>query len=305
MDRHGLLLIDKPQDMTSHDVVACLRRSLKQKRIGHTGTLDPIATGLMVVVLGEGTKLSDYLVAEDKAYAVHIRLGVTTDTLDRAGQILAKKPVAVTLEQAMEAVIRLEGDFEWPVPKFSAVKVAGQPLHKRARRGEDDIVTPVKAMRFWDVRLDEFKDDQVWVSLSCSKGSYIRSWVEKLGELLGTGAMVEELRRTRVGEWTVADSVSPSAFEEQEVEAVGEAFIALGEALPGYRSVVADAREARLVENGQVPRDMAGRLIPEQKQAFATGQPVYIKVIDSRGQLLAIIAAEPGQGLKIRRVFRP
>lgn len=291
--------------MTSHDVVACLRRSLRQKRVGHTGTLDPIATGLMVVVLGEGTKLSDYLVAEDKAYTVRIRLGVTTDTLDRAGQVLERKPVQVTLEQAMEAIVHLEGEFEWPVPRFSAVKVDGQPLHKRARRGDEEFATPVKTMRFWDIRIDEFNEDQMVVSLSCSKGSYIRTWVQKLGERLGTGAMVEELRRTRVGEWTVADSVSPAALEEQEVEAANDAFIALDEALPGYRSVVADAREARLVENGQVPRDMAGRLVPEQKQAFATGHPVFIKVLGAGGHLLAIIAAEPGQGLKIRRVFRP
>lgn len=304
MDRHGLLLIDKPQDMTSHDVVACLRRSLRQKRIGHTGTLDPIATGLMVVVLGEGTKLSDYLVAEDKAYSVRIRLGVTTDTLDRAGAVLERRPVNVTREQVQQAVDALEGEFEWPVPKFSAVKVDGEPLHKRARRESEDFATPVKEMKFWDVRLEEFSGEILTVTLNCSKGSYIRTWVQQLGERLGTGAIVEELRRTRVGEWTVADSVPLSALEHLETDEGPEAFISLGKALPGYRSVVADAREARLVENGQVPRDMMGRLIPEQKRAFETGRPVYVKVIGAQGELLAILAAEPGQGLKIRRVFR-
>ncbi len=304
MDRHGLLLIDKPQDMTSHDVVASLRRSLRQKRIGHTGTLDPIATGLMVVVLGEGTKLSDYLVAEDKAYSVRIRLGLNTDTLDRAGQVLERRPVNVDLPQVQDAVMALEGEFEWPVPKFSAVKVDGEALHKRARREAEDFATPLKEMKFWDVRLEEFSGDALTVSLSCSKGSYIRTWVQQLGERLGTGAIVEELRRTRVGGWTVADSIPLSALEAAEAEENGEAFISLGAALPGYRSVVADAREARLVENGQVPRDMMGRLIPEQKHAFETGRPVYVKVIGAHGELLAILAAEPGQGLKIRRVFR-
>ncbi len=304
MDRHGLLLIDKPAEMTSHDVVAKLRRALRQKRIGHTGTLDPIATGLMVVVLGEGTKLSDYLVAEDKAYLVDIRLGVTTDTLDRAGRETARREVNVTAEQISAAVAALTGEFEWPVPKFSAVKVDGEALHKRARRENEDFATPMKIMKFWDVKLVEQSGDALKVSLSCSKGSYIRTWVQQLGERLGTGAIVEELRRTRVGGWGVQSSISPSVLEDNEFSGREAAFISMGEALPGYRTLVADAREARLLDNGQVPKDLMGRLIPEQKQAFETGKPIYIKVVTQTGDLLAILAAEPGQGLKIRRVFR-
>lgn len=304
MDRHGLLLIDKPSEMTSHDVVARLRRSLRQKRIGHTGTLDPIATGLMVVVLGEGTKLSDYLMAEDKAYTVDVRLGVTTDTLDRAGRELERHDVQLSPDQIAKSVTELTGEFSWPVPKYSAVKVAGEALHRRARRDDEDFETPSKVMKFWDVKLLSIAGDRLQVSMSCSKGSYIRTWVQQLGARLGTGAIVEELRRTRVGDWSVSDSISPSALEETSLEQADDAFVTLGEALPGFRSIVADAREARLVENGQVPRDMMGRLIPEQKQAFATGQPVYVKVITPTGELLALLAAEPGQGLKIRRVFR-
>lgn len=304
MDRHGLLLIDKPSEMTSHDVVAKLRRSLRQKRVGHTGTLDPIATGLMVVVLGEGTKLSDYLTAEDKAYEVDIRLGVTTDTLDRAGKEIERRAVNLSREQVADQVASLSGDYEWPVPKFSAVKVDGEALHKRARREEEDFATPLKLMSFWDVKLLEQDGDRLKVSLSCSKGSYIRTWVQQLGERLGTGAIVEELRRTRVGGWTVQSAISPAVLEENDLSSTGGAYIGLGAALPGYRTLVADSRETRLVENGQVPKDFMGRLIPEQKQTFESGKPVYIKVVTQTGDLLAILAAEPGQGLKIRRVFR-
>ncbi len=302
-------MVDKPADFTSHDVVANMRRALRQKRIGHTGTLDPIATGLMVMVLGEATKLSDYLVSEDKAYTVQIRLGVTTDTLDRAGKVLTTVTVGVDQTQIRAAVASLSGDFEWAVPAFSAMKVDGEKLYEKARK-EVKFETPVKAMSFWDVKTLAVAGDLVTVSLNCSKGSFVRTWVEKLGEKLGTGAMVEELRRTRVGAWNLEQGISLPALEEATqnglipTDGFGEAFVSLTGALPGMRSVIIDEKEARLMGHGQIPRSLAGRLIPEQKQAFESGRPIYVKVVAATGELLALLGAEPGQGLKIRRVFR-
>ncbi len=301
VERHGLLLVDKPADITSHDVVARARKILNQRRIGHTGTLDPIATGLMVLVLGEATKLSDYLTAEDKTYRVRIRLGVRTDTLDRTGQVIETRPVEVNEARIREEALKLQGRFEWPVPKFSAVKVGGQALYKMARQQTDqaEMTTPVKEMRFWDLKILEVGPDTLDLEITCSKGSYVRTWADQLGQRLGCGAMVEELRRTRVGGFSVADSAALS--EDMNLD---RAFIKMADALPSYRALIADDREAALMANGQVPKEMMGRLIPEQKQAFESNDPVYVKVVSKRGDLLALLAAEPGQGLKIRRVFR-
>ena len=309
MDLHGLLMVDKPADFTSHDVVAKMRRTLRQKRIGHTGTLDPIATGLMVMVLGEATKLSDYLMSEDKAYAVQVRLGVTTDTLDRAGKVLELRAVNVNEVQIREAADSLQGEFQWAVPAYSAMKVDGKPLYEKARQGIP-FEKPLKTMSFWDVKVGSVAFDLVTVTMNCSKGSFVRTWVEKLGEKLGTGAIVEELRRTRVGAWSLEQGISLPQLEEAASHSgmnssdLGGAFVSLTGALPGIRSVIIDEKETRLMANGQIPRSLASRLIPEQKQAFDSGQPVYIKVVSTTGELLSLLGAEPGQGLKIRRVFR-
>jgi tRNA pseudouridine55 synthase len=297
----GLLLVDKAAGMTSHDVVAKMRKLLGQKRIGHTGTLDPIATGLMILVLGEATKLSDYLVAEDKAYTAEIRFGVRTDTLDRTGQVLETKPVNLSREYLESVIADLCGEFDWPVPLYSAAKVEGRALYELARKNVA-VEPPVKTMAFWDVKLLAFEGELARVSMTCSKGSFVRTWVDQLGQRLGTGAVVEELRRTRVGAWRVEPALQMEGLEQEPD--LGSAFVGLSESLPGMRSVVVDEREARLMNNGQIANSLAGRLVPEQKQAFSSGQPVFIKVSLGTGRLLALVGAEPGQGLKIRRVFR-
>lgn len=302
---NGLLLIDKPADITSHDVVSKLRKILKQKTIGHTGTLDPLATGLMVVVLGDATKLSDYLIAESKAYLVRVRLGRTTDTLDRTGKTISETPCAKSKSEIESAVSELQGEFEWPIPAFSAAKVDGKKLYELARAGTE-IDLPTKLMTFWDAKLIESGPDTASVHLDCSKGSFIRAWASQLGERMGVGGCVDELRRTRVGSWRVESAVTLDALAAVDgvLGEIGEAYIPMSRALPGLRAVMAGPKEIKLVGNGQIPRDIENRLIVEQKQAFEMGKSVFVKVISDSGDLLAILAAEPGQGLKIKRVFR-
>lgn len=299
---NGLLLVDKPQDMTSHDVVARVRKILGQRSVGHTGTLDPLATGLMVLVLGEATKLSDYLMAVDKTYWLKVRLGIATDTLDRTGKVLSERPVNIEPARLREAVEELAGEFDWPVPLFSAAKVDGKKLYEHGREGTgDSVVIPIKTMKFWDVELLDMTSDRLEVTLSCSKGGFVRSWASQLGENLGVGGHVEELRRIRVGGWQIEQAAT---LEQIANVPRGEWFIPMGQALPGLKPVVAGPREIRLMQNGQIPKDLSSRLIFEQKQAIESQKAVYVKVLTGAGDLLAILAAEPGQGLKIRRVFR-
>lgn len=298
----GLLLIDKPAEMTSHDVVQILRKRLKQKAIGHTGTLDPLATGLMVLVLGEATKLSDYLVAEDKEYALRVRLGRTSDTWDREGTLLSEVSCThLEPETIRHTVERLQGEFEWDVPLFSAAKVDGRKLCEYGRKGEP-VQIPRKKMIFWKPQIEAFDGTRLDLRLSCSKGSFIRAWAHELGRQLGVGGLVEGLRRLRVGRWKLEEAAPLDSLlcPEDMISRL----IPMGQALPGVKSVLAGPKEARLVGHGQIPRDVTTRLISEQKEAIQSGKPVFVKVVSSTGDLLAILAAEPKQGLKIRRVFR-
>lgn len=296
----GLLLVDKPADMTSHDVVARVRKVLGQKSVGHTGTLDPLATGLLILVLGEATKLSDYLLMEDKSYRLKVKLGITTDSMDRTGKVLSETPCDVPRETLMSAIQALKGDFQWPVPIFSAAKVDGKKLYEYGRAGQE-VQIPVKPMSFWDLEIEETSGWGAQLHLSCSKGSFIRTWADQLGKNLGVGGVIEELRRTRVGHWDIGQAVALDGLSrENAIHGV----IPMAQALPGWKSIVANPKENRLIVNGQVPKDLYNRLIFEQKQAFETQKPVFVKVISAAGDLLAILAAEAGQGLKIRRVFR-
>lgn len=308
----GLLLLDKPTGMTSHDVVAEVRKLLKQKTVGHTGTLDPLATGLLVLVLGDATKLSDYLVSEDKQYELTVKFGMTTDTLDRDGQITWRFQGALpSAEQVQDAAEQLQGEFDWPVPIFSAVKMDGKKLYEFGRQGES-VELPIKTMSFWGMEILNQTEDTLTVRLSCSKGSFIRSWASRLGEILGCGGIIQELRRLRVGNWNVDRALALAEVSAPEVSSHGgftfaarpTAFIPMSQALPGLKSVLASPKEARLVGHGQIPRDIMTRLVYEQKQAYDLGRSVVVKVVSHSGDLLALLAAEPGQGLKIKRVFR-
>ncbi len=299
---HGLLLIDKPADMTSHDVVGRVRRIVGQKAVGHTGTLDPIATGLMILVLGEATKLSDYLIAAEKSYRVRVRLGISTDSLDRTGAVLAEQDCTFSNEQLSAAALALQGEFDWEVPLFSAAKVDGKKLYEYMRQGEA-VARPIKRMSFWGAQVHEAGGRLLEASLHCSKGSFIRSWAARLGESLGVGGIVDELRRLSVGGWHVDNALTLEALEARAGQ-FGQDIIPMGQALPGLKSVMLGPKESKLIVNGQVPRDVSARLMFEQKTAIQTATPVFVKALDASGELLAILAAEAGQGLKIRRVFR-
>ena len=302
MVANGLLLINKPKDLTSHDVVARVRKALKQKSVGHTGTLDPMATGLMVLVLGEATKLSDFLTFSDKSYRLKAKLGVRTDSFDATGKVLSEVAVDLPEEKIRAAAVALQGEFEWPVPIFSAAKVDGKKLYEYAR-AEAPIALPIKKMQFSGVEIESIEPSAISLSLSCSKGSFIRSWCAELGERLGVGGHMETLERLSVGPYALKQAVT---LEEIDADPtlVERKLIAMSAALPEHRCIRVPNKEQRLLLNGQIPRDLANRLIVEQKEAFLRNETIPVKVLGLGGELISILVAQPGQGLKIRRVFR-
>ena len=218
----GVLLVDKAPGMTSHDVVAITRRALGTKKVGHCGTLDPLATGLLIVVLGRGTKIQDLLMAEDKEYAGTMTLGTTTDSQDADGQIVETKPVPdFPREQIDAAFAKFHGDFYQMPPMVSAIKKDGVPLYKLARQGKVVEREP----RFVHVYAHEIKEvrlPEIDFRVVCSKGFYVRTYAFDIGNELGCGAHLKSLRRTKSGKFTLEHSVTVEeikTLDPREIEA--------------------------------------------------------------------------------------
>ena len=201
----GLLLVDKPSGITSHDVVAQIRRWMGFKGVGHAGTLDPLATGLMIILVGKGTKISDFILNGDKSYDVRVQLGLQTDTDDITGEVLDKQSVNFSFEQLSSAALKLQGDLELQVPSYSAIKQKGKKLYKMARE-KKDFTPPTRKMSFRQVKVLGGESHWLEAHLDCSKGTYIRSWAKALGQEFGVGAVVETLRRTDSSPYSVENS---------------------------------------------------------------------------------------------------
>jgi tRNA pseudouridine55 synthase len=230
----GVLLIDKPTGMTSHDVVDRVRRILHMKRIGHAGTLDPMATGLLIILVGKATKLSQYLMSLDKEYEGTIKLGETTDTQDADGDVMLTRPVpALTEVQLRETMATFIGDQYQTPPMFSAKKIAGVPLYKLARKGQEVDREPrfirVSSFELTRCALPEFD-----VRLRCSKGTYVRTIAHDLGEKIGCGAHLSSLRRTATDRFHIGQAVPLATLETMEPAAIKPLLLSAHEAAPGY-----------------------------------------------------------------------
>lgn len=211
-DINGILLLDKPAGYTSNQALQAVKRLLQARKAGHTGSLDPLATGLLPLCLGEATKVSQFLLEADKRYWVSIRLGQTTTTYDAEGEVLATHPVNLT-RPAMEAVLRrFQGDIQQIPPMYSAVKQAGQPLYKLAREGVEVVRAP-RHVRIHTLTLERWLDDRLELTVDCSKGTYIRSLAHDLGQALGCGGHVTALRRLATGGFSLEDAVSLDTFQ--------------------------------------------------------------------------------------------
>lgn len=205
----GVLLVDKGSGMTSHDVVAVARRSLGIKKIGHCGTLDPMATGLLILVVGRGTKIQDLLMAEDKEYVGSLSLGATTSTQDAEGEVLEERPVPEDLDDARirSAFDEFTGDFYQIPPMVSAIKKDGVPLYKLARQGKEVKREP-RFVHVYSYRIDLIEIPVVSFTVVCSKGFYVRTYAHDIGEKLGCGAHLKSLRRTKSGKFGLERAVT-------------------------------------------------------------------------------------------------
>ena len=213
--KHGYIVIDKPKGWTSHDVVAKVRRIVDERRVGHAGTLDPAATGVLPVAVGLATRTIEYLAAADKSYRATIRFGVSTDSADAEGDVIATADASgISLEAIESALQDLRGEISQVPPMHSAIKVNGRRLYDLARKGETVEIAP-RTVTITQLDIVEWSQPDLVVDVTCSKGTYIRSLARDVGEALGPGAHLAALRRTRTGPFTLDESLSLDELSER------------------------------------------------------------------------------------------
>ena len=290
-EMHGILLVDKPSGPTSAAVVARVKRALGQRKVGHLGTLDPFATGLLPVCLGNATKLAQFLADDEKRYVGEIVLGIETDTLDGTGRVVSTHPVpALSTESLARAVASLRGDILQTPPMYSALKRGGVPLYRLARAGRD-VAREARGVRIaaFDVAL--IAHDRIAFAVTCSRGTYVRVLAQDLGAALGTGAHLATLRRTACGPFAVRD-----AIPLERVSPDTASLVAPSAALSRYRAVVADGAVIAAIRRGQ---QWALRALGVPRHV-----PEIVRVESEQGDLVAMAEAKAGaQSWRLARVL--
>lgn len=233
----GLLIFDKEKGITSHDLVYKVRKKLGIKKVGHTGTLDPMATGVLVISIGKGTKTSDYILSSDKVYEAKIKLGVLTDSYDITGKILEEEDVCFTDEDIKDTLIKFTGKISQRPPIYSALKVKGKKLYEYAREGKD-VEIKKRDVEIYKIELLDFNGkDEFTILTKVSKGTYIRSLANDIGKSLGTYGTLTELRRTRSGSFKIEDAIKVSDFERSSLDEIKEKILPMDLALIDFKRI--------------------------------------------------------------------
>jgi tRNA pseudouridine55 synthase len=273
----GVIVVDKPVGLTSHEVVQIIRRGTNIRRAGHTGTLDPRASGVLVILVGPAVRLSEYVSASDKRYQAVIRLGETTDTYDADGEVLTTgKEVNVTEEQFQETLKSFVGQIEQVPPPYSAIKVQGQKAYEMAREGEEVELAP-RIIQVYSLDLLEWAPPEAVIDVYCSSGTYVRSLAHDLGEKLGCGATLVGLRRTKSGRFTLRDAIPLRKLRDSFADGTWYQFlIPAAEALSDWKSIE--------LTNEQVDALRHGHRIPGENIGI-----VQARGVSEAGELIALL----------------
>jgi len=246
----GLLIVDKPIGPTSFDIVGRIRKELHIKKVGHCGTLDPAAGGVLLVVLGRATRLAEYMSHYHKRYEAVVRLGAVTDTDDAEGEIIARNEVpGIDGKHVDDILTGFIGEIEQRVPAFSAVKVDGERLYKKARRG-DEVEAPTRKVNIYNIEFLGFKSPEIRLSVECGGGTYIRSLARDIGEKLGCGAHLRKLTRTGIGPYTLDLACRPEAVKGLNGNV--NCYISFDEMLPDFVSIDLDTKSAGEITYGRI-----------------------------------------------------
>lgn len=296
---HGVINVYKEQGFTSHDVVAKLRGIVGQKKIGHTGTLDPDAVGVLPVCLGRATKLCDMLTDKDKVYEAVMLLGVETDTQDTTGQVLRSHETdGLTEEQVRDAIISFVGDYDQVPPMYSALKVNGKKLYELAREGKT-VERAARRVQIFDIEILSIELPRVTMKVHCSKGTYIRTLCHDIGQKLGCGACMEKLTRTKVSRFEIKDSLTLAQIEALKKEdRLSEIVIPIDQMFADYPRITVSGEAARLAYNGNGIKDRDAR---KEKNVL---DEAYVRVYDDVGDFIGVYQYhEKEHAYLIRKMF--
>jgi tRNA pseudouridine55 synthase len=283
----GVLNIDKPAGLTSHDVVDKVRWIVGIRRVGHAGTLDPLATGVLLLCVGRATRLLEYLVGQRKRYRATIHLGQATTTYDAEGEVEADVPVSVSQVEMKEAVERFRGEISQRPPPFSAVKVEGEPLYKRARRGEV-VEGPLRQVTVYELSVIEWNSPQLEIELTCSSGTFVRSIAHDLGRELGCGGHISALRRLSIGEFSVSESVTLPALDRENWK---QHLMPLDAAVNHLPRIDLSVEQAMQLQHGQ---SVPAQLSPDNAD--------LARAYDKNGRFVGIVALENDRW-RARKIF--
>ncbi len=276
MRHDGILILDKPSGLTSHDAVNHVRRATQIRQVGHAGTLDPLATGVLVMCLGQATRISEYLLGHDKAYRATIRLGLETNTYDADGEIVATRDVNIDRAAVEHALAQFVGEIEQIPPMYSAIKRDGQKLYELARQGIE-IAREARTVVIRSIELREYRPPDATIDVRCSAGTYIRSIAHDLGAALGTGGHLIGLMRTAAGSFTIEQAITLPAFEAAACEGQWHTHLrTIDEALSDWPLVI-------LAESDRI-RALNGAPIFTLKLAGT-----HCRAHDEHGQLIALL----------------
>jgi tRNA pseudouridine55 synthase len=272
----GVLVVDKPVGMTSHDVVQTIRRGTNIQRAGHTGTLDPRASGVLVILIGPAVRLSEYVSASDKRYQAIIRLGATTDTFDEDGRVTSSQPVEISEELFATTLKKFIGEIEQVPPPYSAVKVDGRKAYDMARQGEEVELEP-RIINVYNLDLLEWAPPEAVIDVYCSSGTYVRSLANDLGKELGCGAHLVGLRRTKSGRFTLRDAVPLRKLRDAfEAGNWYQYLIPAAEALSDWPSIELNPEELEIIKHGN-------------KIPSLPGSNGWVRGVSQQGELVALL----------------
>ncbi len=302
---HGVINVYKEPGFTSHDVVAKLRGILKQKKIGHTGTLDPAACGVLPVCLGQGTRIADMLTEKKKTYEAVLLLGQETDTQDTTGEVLARCPVNVSEEEVRRTASSFIGPQKQVPPMYSALKVEGKKLYELARAGKE-VERPARDIQIDELTMNWIKLPRVGMTVTCSKGTYIRTLCYDLGKALGCGGCMEKLTRTRVERFLIQDSLTLSQIETlRDENRVEEIILPIEAMFDGPRAIANEAGNKKLINGNPVAAEDFAFILQEDGQA----EPLAPEALPKTGLVRVYSADRKFLGLyeyeERRRFWKP
>lgn len=291
-DISGVVLLDKPLGLSSNQAMQRVKHLYQAEKAGHTGSLDPLATGLLPICLGEATKFANFLLDADKSYLATVKLGITTTSADAEGEVIAQKPVDVTLQQVESVLHQFIGDIEQTPPIYSALKVDGKPLYAYARAGQE-VEIKSRYVSIHQIHLEHFEADELVFTVICSKGTYIRTLAQDIGAKLGCGAHLKGLRRLTSGTFDLKDALPLEVLSELSLEELDAKLLPIDIKIQHLPKLTLNAEQTDIIQHGQAIK-------PNQEIIFNE----FIRLYDMSGEFIGLAQKQADGKLHPKRLLR-